>query len=139
MPPGPRWTRLFPSPWTETVVFGILLFSGLVARLWQIQNEAVWYDEHFLYHNLLGHRNLVDFFTELRRTDPPITPVYFAIQYYWTKLVGVGILQLRLPSVLFSLAAALMLFALVRRMYGPVAALTALFLASFSNFHIYYG
>lgn len=139
MPPGPRWNRLFPSPWTETVVFGILLVSGLVVRLWQIQNESVWYDEHFLYHNLLGHRNLVDFFTELRRTDPPITPVYFTIQYYWTKLVGVGILQLRLASVLFSLAAALMLYALVRKMYGPVAALTALFLACFSNFHIYYG
>lgn len=139
MPTETHWNRLRASQWAEVSLVALLLLAGLVARVWQIQNESVWYDEHLLYHNLLGDRTLGDFFTELRRTDPPITPVYFASQYFWTKIAGVGVLQLRLVSVVCSLAAAAILYALVRRMFGIGAALIALLLACLSNFHIYYG
>ncbi len=139
MPTETLRNRLDTSRWMEASLVAMLLLSGLFARTWQIQHESVWYDEHLLYHNLLGDRSLGEFFVELRRTDPPITPVYFAGQYYWTKLAGVGVLQLRLPSVLCSLAAAAMLYALVRRMFGVTAALFALLLACLSNLHIYYG
>jgi 4-amino-4-deoxy-L-arabinose transferase-like glycosyltransferase len=139
MPSETRWIRRHNSSWTEVSLVAILLFAGLFARVWQVQDESVWYDEHLLYHNLLCERSLGDFFVELRRTDPPITPVYFAAQYYWTRLVGVGVLQLRVVSIACSLAAAALLYALVRRMFGVSAALFALLLACLSNLHVYYG
>ena len=139
MPTETPTVRFRTSRWMETSLVAMLLFAGLFARVWHIQDESVWYDEHLLYHNLLGERTLGDFFVELRRTDPPITPMYFAAQYYWTKLTGVGVLQLRVPSVLCSLAAAALLYALVRRMFGIPAALFALLLACLSNLHVYYG
>ena len=139
MPTALRSTRFSDSRSNEIILVSLLLLAGLFARLWQIQDESVWYDEHLLYHNLLGDRDLGDFFNELRRTDPPITPIYFAGQYFWTKIAGVGVLQLRLVSVVCSLAAAAMLYAVVRRMFGVTAALLALFLACLSNLHIYYG
>lgn len=134
-----RWPHLGASRWIEIALVLLLLLAGLMARIWCLQDESVWYDEHLLFHNLLGERDFHDFFTELRRTDPPVTPVYFTGQYYWTKLVGISELSLRLPSVAFSLAANVVLYALVRRMYGKSAAWIALLLASLSNLHIYYG
>lgn len=134
-----RWPHLGASRWMEMSLVLLLLLAGLSARVWRLQDESVWYDEHLLYDNLLRGPGLGDFFVELRRTDPPITPVYFAAQYYWTKLVGVGVFQLRLPSVVCSMAAAGLLYAMVRRMFGINAALCALFLACLSNLHVYYG
>ena len=70
MPTETPTVRFRTSRWMETSLVAMLLFAGLFARVWHIQDESVWYDEHLLYHNLLGDRALGDFFVELRRTDP---------------------------------------------------------------------
>jgi hypothetical protein len=129
----PRW-----------VVIGIpvlLLAMALGARVYRIADENMWFDEHFLYANLQMHSDdgLSGFIKEYRREDCTMMPIYYWIQYFWTRAAGVNVLALRMPSVIFSVLAALALYVFAKKLYGFQAACIALLFACLSNIHIYYG
>jgi len=130
-----------PSHWVARGIPLLLLSVGLAVRLYRIDSESMWFDEHFLYLNLKlhGQEGIFGFTREYRNEDVTIMPVYLWLQYYCARAFGLEALFLRLPSVVFGMAAAGLFYLFVKRLYGFHAACIALLFACLSNIHIYYG
>jgi uncharacterized membrane protein len=112
-----------------------LIALGL--RVWHLGSESAWWDEVASL-KYLDAPTLTAFLQNERATDPPMTPVYFTIQYYWSRLVGTSVLRMRLLSVLLGLLTIQMLFMLTRRLYGDTAGLISSLFLALSLLHIYY-
>ncbi len=65
-------------------------------------------------------------------------PVYFILQYTWSKWVGHSVYRMRMLSVLFSMLSLGLLFAVARRLYDALTALVASLLFTVSLPHIYF-
>lgn len=126
-------------PWPGVLLVIVLLLAGFAARVYRIDSETLWYDEHVNYRTLCEAESLTAFIRAARIPDPTITPVYFTVQYVWAQWVGKDVVSLRLLSVLISMAALVSLFAFTRRLYGFRAGICVLLLGCLSNIHIYYG
>ncbi len=128
------------SRWARIAAVGILLAAGLATRIYQIDSETMWHDEHFNYQSLCQAKHLTDFFNdEWNISGMPIINPYFIMQFYWAHWVGKDVLSLRFLSVLFGMAALFSLYVLTKRMFGFTAGLCALLFGCLSNIHIYYG
>ncbi len=110
---------------------------ALGLRVWRLGDESAWWDEVASL-KYLNAPTLTAFIQGERSTDPPMTPVYFAIEYYWSRLAGTAVPSMRLLSVLLGLLTIQMLFALTRKLYGNAAGLTASLFLALSLLHIYY-
>ncbi len=128
------------SRWAGLALAGILLAAGFAARIYRIDSETMWHDEHFNYQSLCQAKHLTDFFhDEWNISGMPIINPYFIVQFYWAHWVGTDVLSLRLLSVLFSMLTLFSLYALANRMFGFTAGICALLLGGLSNIHVYYG
>ena len=73
-----------------------------------------------------------------RILDPPMTPVYLAVQYAWARTVGLSVLSMRLLSLIFSMATFVVVYRLGIRLNSRLAGLTAMALLAVSPIHIFY-
>jgi 4-amino-4-deoxy-L-arabinose transferase-like glycosyltransferase len=71
----------------------------------------------------------------LRETNPPL---YYSILRAWRAIAGSSDWAIRVPTIVASLCAIVLLYALTRRIYGTTAAVIAAGLAGISGRHLYF-
>ena len=113
--------------------FAAILFSGLILRCIAIGSRSIQYDDAFTF--FLAGRSLVEIVQgTLADTMPPL---FYFILHFWLW-AGSSLIWIRLLSVLFSLAAVILLFFVVRDLADEEAALWAMGFAAISPFQIYH-
>ena len=74
----------------------------------------------------------------LLEAEEPHPPAYYLLMLGWTRVLGAGIVALRLPSVLFGVASVLLVYLLGALERKPQAGLIAAAMLAFSGFHIFW-
>jgi hypothetical protein len=120
------------NPRALTVVTTLAVVGGLVARFWP--RSALWLDEA---QTIAIARPALRHLPSLLREDGA-PPLYYAFLHLWMRLFGDGDYIVRLPSVLASLAALVVLAHLARRLFSPRAAWIAVAVAAANPFAIRY-
>ena len=113
------------------------MLFGAFLRVYGLWEESPWWDE-IVTLEALDAPGLVAFLREERASDPPMTPVYFVVAWFWSRLGGSSVVWMRLLSVVLGLACVPVLYGVGRRLVGrPGAVLGSLVLAG-SLVHVYY-
>jgi len=115
----------------------MVIGAGLALRLYRLEDESLWVDEAVSVLHL-DEPGLWRFLQAERRDDPPMFPIYFAVEYGWARLFGDSVATLRLLGIVLWAVGALCLYRLGRELFGFLAGFTALALYSFSMLHVYY-
>ena len=125
--------------WEWVAVLGVLGL-GLFLRCATIGAESAWYDE-VISLRVLDASTLSRFWAALAGSDPPVVvaPVYFTLEYFWSRLAGTGVIPVRMLSVLISLGSILLLWRIGRRMATPAAGVVAALLFAVALPQVYYG
>jgi hypothetical protein len=124
---SPRW-------WTLAALLTLL---SLIPR-WPLLTQSLWWDE------TLRTRLFLDPSPELaqRLADRLFrdvhNPLYNLIMAGWIRIAGDSEIAIRLPSIAFTLAAALLLARLIRRVISPTAGLCVLAFLLFNPVLIWY-
>ncbi len=116
---------------------GIILLVALALRLQGIRSESAYWDEVVSLQHL-NAPGVIAFIRQVRADDPPMTPLYFVVQYAWAGVFGPDLVTVRMLSVLFGLTSLVLVHLLGRRMFGEPAGLLAAALMALSVPHIYY-
>lgn len=123
------------------LVWGLFLLIACVAfslRMYKIDAEAAWLDEIVSVKHL-DEPTLLGYLKAERADDPPMTPLYFSVQYGWAALFGSDVTTVRYLSVAFAMLTLAGLFAVAKRLYGSYAALIAAFFFAMAPMHLRYG
>lgn len=119
------------------VVLAAILVAGFALRIYRLGDECIWLDEGVSY-PYLHLPTLGAYLDEVRAHDPPMSPLYFAMQYYWARIAGGSIVAVRWMSIVFGLASIVMIYALGARLYTRGAGLIAALCTALSIPHVYY-
>jgi len=111
--------------WPAPALAAVVLVA-LLLRTWQLANESPWWDE-IVTLEILDAPSVVEFVQLEWAADPPMTPGYFVLAYYWSRLAGASTIAMRWLSVLLGLVALPLTYVLARRLYNPTAGLIAAF------------
>jgi 4-amino-4-deoxy-L-arabinose transferase-like glycosyltransferase len=114
-----------------------IMAAALVLRVHGLQAESPWNDEIFSL-QCLGEPSLSSYLTRYADLDPTMSPVYFTLQYGWSRVFGSSVAIVRAMSVLFGLASIGVIFLLGQALFTTRAGLAAAFYTSLSLLHIYY-
>lgn len=115
----------------------VMLLLGFALRVWGLGEECPHWDEVASLRHL-NASSLAEFLAELRNSDPPMTPVYFTIEYFWATLTGGSVLAMRSLSVLLSCISFPLFFLLARSLCGTAGALAGTLAFAMSIGQIYY-
>ncbi len=109
-------------------------------RLDALAAESAWFDE-VLSLRPQSANSLVEYWETMARQDPPATvaPVYFTLEYFWTRIAGDSVFAVRLLSVMLSVLAIPLVYIAGRRLYEPFAGGVAALCLAMSLVHIFYG
>ena len=121
-------------PW---VLLLAILAVAFGVRIYQLANESAWWDE-IVSLECLNAPSMADFVRCERASDSPMTPVYFALAYYWSRLTSTSVTSMRLFSIFLSLLTLPVLYLLTRKLFDSHAGLIASLAFSLSLVHIYY-
>jgi uncharacterized membrane protein len=119
-------------------VLGAALMTGLLLRVYNIGQESIWWDE-IVSVRRLSAATLFEFLRQVRADDPPMSPCYSPVKYFYAKAVGRSVVDLRLLRVFFSLATVVIVCFLARHLFGRVAAGISAFLVACSVRQINWG
>ncbi len=125
-------------PTKAVLVFGsLILLLALALRVYGLGAESAWVDEVCSL-ECLGEPTLSAYLVRYAAVDPTMGPVYFVLQYEWSRVFGTSVLAIRALSVLFGVASVFVVLLLGRAMFSTRAGLIAAFYAALSLLHIYY-
>lgn len=115
------------------VMLSLLLIASFV-RFHNLGVQSLWYDEGVAY----GHsqRNLFEMIPLLRNNVH--VPAYFASLSLWENFVGSTEFGLRSYSALWSIIGVAATYALGKRLFSPIAGLSAAAFVALNTFSIYY-
>ena len=113
------------------VLFMAILAFALYARSWRLGEEGLNNDEVATLRGLY-ESSFSDALRATRELDPPMTPVYFLVQYAWSRAAGITVARMHLLSVLFCAATLAAVFFAGRKLSGSRAGLTAMLLLAAS-------
>jgi mannosyltransferase len=118
----------------EAVGVIVILLAALALRLYHLDAQSLWNDEGTSV--ALAQRDLA---TIARHASYDIhPPLYYFLLHGWVALVGTSEVAVRSLSVVAGVALVAGVWALARRLVGPVAALAAAALAAAAPFQVYY-
>ena len=125
----------------QQLIFAAILAAVLLiaagARVYRISSESAWFDEvASLQH--LGAPGLVTFLKLERASDPPMTPLYFTLEYAWSRIAGPSLLSIRALSILFGCLCIALTAAWAHECGGPWAGAITGIVSALSLPHIYY-
>ncbi len=123
--------------WKAQGMFWIILLFGMFLCLYALDSECPWSDEiltlqHFPATSLRG------FLQSVQQQNAPVPPLYFAIEYGWSRVFGYSVRSLRLLSMIFGCGCLVVLYRLARDRYGHTAGLIAMLCLAVNHLHIYY-
>jgi len=123
--------------WCTALCLAAIIAAGLALRLWRLHEECPWYDEVASI-ACLDAQSLTEYLVREQKLDINMTPVYFTLQYLWSRVAGTSPYAIRLLSVLLAMLTIPVVYAMGRRCAGATAGLLAAALMSLSLCHIYY-
>jgi mannosyltransferase len=118
------------------VVAGLMLLA-LALRLIGISRESAWWDEY----SSLVHLNapsLWAFLRDNRTYDPATLPLYYAIEYLWSRAAGTATVVMRVPSLVMGIAIVPAVHALGARLFSRRAGLIAAACVAASPMHAFH-
>jgi len=115
----------------------VVLLVGLFLRVHNIGAESAWNDE-YLSLQCLDEPSLGAYLACCTELDPTIGPVYYAVQYGWSRVVGTSVLEVRALSLVLGMGSIVALYFLGSVMFSRRAGLVAAVYASLSVLHVYY-
>lgn len=119
--------------WVKQRPLWAILAVGLIIRLINIQSRPIQYDDMFSF--FLARRGLGEIITGTAADTMP--PLFYFILHYW-QMISQDVWFLRLLSVIFNLAAVVLLYGMTRQLFGAQTAAWAAFLAAISPFQYYH-
>lgn len=129
---------------TGIVLAGIILF-GAFLRLYGLNAESFWLDEGATYYAIQHGKSYIlnNIFTKATLVPEHFNqggeaPFFFLISYYWSKLFGLKIYMLRLPSAIFGIISIYVVFLLGKELFNIKAGLISAFILAINHQHIYY-
>lgn len=123
-----------------TVAVDLLLIVFLTAfmRVYGIQEESVWMDE-FLSANYLDRPDVSSFLAEQHRENWEMVPLYYVLEYGWSRLYPGNMVWVRLLSVFFSLASSVFIYCLGRRFLNRTIGVIGALMFALSPFQLFHG
>lgn len=116
----------------------LVILVTVLARAYGITAESQWFDEVLVSRNL-DAGSLGEFLERIRFDNPPVSPLYFALIYFWNLLNPGDLLWLRAFSVLIGAATGVLILRLGTRYISTEAGLLAALLHAFAQDTVYYG
>lgn len=114
-----------------------ILALGCLLRVWGIEKESAWWDEYSsLVH--LKEPGLLAFLSANRTYDPATLPLYYSIEYLWSRVFGDATVVMRMPSILMGLAIIPAAYWLGWRLFSRRAGLLVAAMVAFSPIHIFH-
>lgn len=122
--------RLLPS-----ILILLILLIATAARFYHLDAQSLWYDEGVAF----GHsqRNLLEMIPRLQNNVH--VPAYFGTLALYENFVGSTEFALRSYSALWSILSVAAVYALGKRLFHPIAGLSAALLVALNGFSVYYG
>lgn len=114
-----------------------IVAAALLLRVWGLDGESVYSDEYASTRHL-GDPSLAQFLGNVRVSDPPMTPAFFTLEYYWAKLAGTDTRTLRLLPLFFGMLCVPLVFLLGSLVHNRTGGLAAAAFFSLSLGQIYY-
>ena len=111
----------------------LLLAGGL--RLYNLGGESLWHDETV---SVYAARSSVSEILTVRTRVDLFPPLYHLMLHGWIRLVGDSAVAVRVPSVIFGIAAVAVLFLVGRELRDDALGLVVAFLSAISYFLIRY-
>ncbi|MDQ7025284.1 MAG: glycosyltransferase family 39 protein [Anaerolineae bacterium] len=126
--------RISAKQFIPLIVVTLLLLIAAFVRFHNLGVQSLWYDEGVAY----GHsqRNLFEMIPLLRNNVH--VPAYFASLSLWEDFVGSTEFGLRSYSVLWSILGVAATYALGKRLFSPIAGMSAAAFVILNTFSIYY-
>jgi mannosyltransferase len=122
----------------KTLIFTLLALSIILittaVRFHNLGVQSLWYDEGVAYTHSL--RTLPELVPLLQRNVH--VPAYFGLLGLWEDVAGSSEFSLRALSAFFSILSVTWTYALGKRLFHPIAGLTAAALVALNTFSIYY-
>ncbi|MBI3486290.1 glycosyltransferase family 39 protein [Candidatus Daviesbacteria bacterium] len=113
---------------------GLILLFAFFSRLLFLNQHSIWFDEAFSY--FVAKQDLVNLiYASLADNHPPL---YFLILHFWIKIFGNSELILRFLSVIFNLLSIIVLYHLVKLLFGSKKAVLASIIFVLSPLILYY-
>lgn len=120
------------------VILAFILLLAVALRMYRLKEQSVWGDEWQSVVNL-DEPDLVSYLKAERAIDFYMVPLYFVIEYFWSKCVVGSVLGLRVLSIIFAALAIPLMYALGRELFGRKAGLVAALCLALSSVHIFQG
>ena len=122
-----------------TLLLGAIILFSLLWRTWHLPNEVAWYDE-IVSLRVLDSTNVADYWRKQSVSDPysPVGPVYFTLEYFWSRFTSSSVLAVRTLSVIFGMLALAVVYMLAERLYGKEAGLVATLCFGLALPHVYF-
>lgn len=119
-----------------SLLLPLVLLLGLILRVWLATTQSAWLDEAWSLQQM-ARTPLGDLYNTVKFSDTK-SPLYYGLLHLWVNLIGFGVVQARLLSVLFGLAAIPVLYLLALRLYDQATALVAALLLAISPLATWY-
>lgn len=122
--------------------FGLLaiIILATALRLYRLEDQSIWNDEFAITAQLPAPDLATNFqLIQIIVPEHAISPLYYALQYYWAHYVGISLPVLRLLPITFSVLGVLMLYHIGRYLFGGVAGLVAALCMAMSPQFIWFG
>lgn len=116
-------------------VLALLVVAGGFLRRYHLGYQSLWFDEADIVQR--ASHNLGSLLPTLFRPGEN-GPLYTLFLHYWIGIFGAGEVSVRFPSFLLGTLSIPALYALGRKLGGPLLGLIAAFLLTISPYHIWY-
>ncbi len=115
----------------------LLLALAAGARCYELHNESVWLDDYFSA-AYLDESGLFTFLSSQRHENWEMVPVYYSLQYYWTRPDPGNITWVRMLSVICGLGAVALAYFAGCRAFGAYAGRIAGLCIALSPYQIFH-
>lgn len=112
----------------------VIIWVAMAVRIHNLGTQSLWYDEGVAYTHAL--RTLPELVPLLQRNVH--VPAYFGVLGLWEDVTGASEFSLRALSMFFSVLSVAWTYALGKRLFHPIAGLTAAAFIALNTFSIYY-
>jgi 4-amino-4-deoxy-L-arabinose transferase-like glycosyltransferase len=119
------------------VILLLLMCLAFAVRTYRLDEQSLWWDDY----NGLAHltkSGFVDVMDESRRMNPEGAPLYHAVQYVASLVIGNSEIAHRLFNVCLNVLTLVIIFGLGRNLFGTLAGLVAAACLALSPEHLFH-